>query len=93
MPRFFFDFCDGNRQTRDQEGLELENAERAKQEAMVALVQVLQFEESDDDRRSVECRVRDGVQGEIYNVSLTYNGRWASNKDQYRKLEQVRRIV
>ena len=91
LARFFFDFRDGNRQTYDREGLDLENTERAKREAMVALTQVLQLEEGENDQRHLECRVRDGAGGEVYKVVLRYNGRWASDDEQYPKFEQARR--
>ncbi len=60
MPRFFFDFRDGGcSRGFDNEGLELVDAERAKREAMVAVTQVMQLETLDNDRRVVECRVRE----------------------------------
>ncbi len=80
MPRYFFDFRDGGRERGcDSEGLELVDAERAKQEAMVAVSQVMQLEASVDDRRVVECRVRDSRGAEVYSVSLGYKGSWAGN--------------
>ena len=90
MAKFFFDFRDGSRHTCDGEGLDLEDTDCAKREAMVALAQVLQLEETADDRRHVECRVRDGSGSEVYRVSLSYNGKWADD-EQYPTFEQVRR--
>ena len=80
MPRYFFDFRDGGRERGcDSEGLELVDAEHARQEAMVAVSQVMQLEVSADDRRVVECRVRDSRGAEVYSVSLGYKGSWAGN--------------
>ena len=92
MPKFFFDFRDGARRTRDAEGLELANAESAKREAMVAVAQVLQLEESDDDRRVVECRVRDSRDNEVYRVSLAFNGAWAGDESRHPRLRSISRI-
>ncbi len=78
MPKYFFDFRDGGRDRGfDGEGLELVDADRAKREAMLAVTQVIQLEETLDDRRIVECRVRDSKGAEVYSVSLGYQGRWA----------------
>ena len=80
MPRYFFDFRDGGRERGcDSEGLELVDAEHARQEAMVAVSQVMQLEVSADDRRVVECRVRDSRGAEVYSVSLGYKGRWVGS--------------
>ena len=94
MPRYFFDFRDGGRERGfDSEGLELVNAERAKQEAMVAVSQVMQLEASADDRRVVECRVRDSRGTEVYSVSLGYKGSWAGDDKrqvQYGSISKIR---
>ncbi len=86
MPRFFFDFRDGARQTYDREGLDLASAERAKREAMIAVTQVLQLEVSEDDQRIVECRVRNDWGAAIYSVSLGYNGSWSQGEDRPTRL-------
>ena len=92
MPRFFFDFHDSGRDRgADSEGLDLENEEIARKEAMVAVLQVLQLEETDDDRRRVECRVRNDSGKEVYKVSLSLEGVWASDKIQYPKFERLQR--
>ena len=80
MPKFYFDFRVGDRQTHDSEGLELESAERAKREAMTALSQLLQLEERDDDQRVVRCHVRNDRNLEIYNVSLGFRGSWQMHR-------------
>lgn len=81
MPQFFFDFRDcGRDRGTDRDGLDLPDQDSAKKEAMTALSQVLQLEDSDDDRRCVECRVRDGMGREVYKVSLTLTGKWASGE-------------
>ncbi len=91
MPKFFFDFRDGTRLTRDAEGLDLVSAESAKREAMIAVTQVLQLEESDDDGRVVECRVRDSADMEVYSVSLAFHGAWTSSQSHYPGLRSVSR--
>ena len=92
MPKFFFDFRDGARRTRDAEGLDLANAESAKREAMVAVVQVLQLEESDDDHRVVECRVRDTADHEVYSICLAFHGEWATDERHHPRLKSISRI-
>ena len=80
MPKFYFDFRDGVRQTHDSEGLELDSAECAKREAMTALSQLLQLEERGDDHRHIECYVRDDWNIEVYSVSLRYKGTWRTQQ-------------
>ena len=92
MPKFYFDFRDGDRHTRDSEGLELASAEGAKREAMMAVSQVLQLEESDDDQRVVECRVRNDWGGAIYSVSLGFRGTWSSGEKRLAKSEPAPRF-
>ena len=92
MPKFYFDFRDGDRQTHDSEGLELASAEGAKREAMMAVSQVLQLEESNDDQRVVECRVRNDGGAAIYSVSLGYHGSWSTDKDRRAKFDSTSRF-
>ena len=92
MPQFFFDFRDGGRDRGlDREGLDLADEGSAKNEAMTAVSQVIQLETFDDDRRCIECRVRDGRGREVYKVSLTMTGKWASDEARFPKFEQARR--
>ena len=76
MPKFYFDFREGGRQTHDSEGLQLDSAECAKREAMTALSQLLQLEGRSDDHRYIECYVRNDWNVEVYSVSLSYKGTW-----------------
>ena len=92
MPKFYFDFRDGDRQTHDREGLELASPERAKREAMIAVTQVLQLEECDNDQRVVECCVRNDWGAAIYSVSLGYKGAWSLEKDGQTKLGSTSRF-
>ena len=93
MPKFFFDFRDGGCDRGfDSEGLDLIDAERAKREAMVAVTQIIQLEASGDDRRVVECRVRDSKGAEVYSISLGYQGRWAPEDKRQVECGSVSRI-
>lgn len=92
MPKFYFDFRDGSRNTHDSEGLDLESAEQAKREAMTALSQMLYLEERDDDQRVVECYVRNDWNVEVYNVSLSYKGAWSTHKERRLKFQSTSRF-
>ena len=93
LPRYFFDFRDGGRDRGfDSEGLELVNAEIAKQEAIVAVSQVMQLEATADHQRIVECRVRDSRGAEVYSVSLGYKGGWVGDGKRHVQYGSVSKI-
>ena len=48
---------------------------------MVAVTQAMQLDALDNDRRVVECRVRDSRGAEVYSVSLGYKGIWAGKEE------------
>lgn len=79
MPRFFFDIHDNEDVQRDSEGLELNDAQGARQEAVRTLTS-LGFH---DPQRNVEQRtlsvvVRDHEGFPIYSATLSFKGLWMS---------------
>ncbi len=59
MPRYFFDTRDGDRLERDDDGLDLESSEQARQEAERALADLARDVLPDGDMRELEIEVRD----------------------------------
>ena len=75
MQRFYFDFHDGDRHTQDAIGVLYATEEAAIHEALIALSQVVLFEGTKDDHRSVECDVRDATGRMIYWAELALRGK------------------
>ena len=75
MSRFFFDFDDGDRHTRDPDGLDLVDLQTAKNEAVTALSQILLFEQAKGDQRAIECHVRNEAGEQVYCLALSLQGR------------------
>jgi hypothetical protein len=70
MPRFFFDFIDGD-VALDREGTELPDISAARAEAMRILIETLR-QESTDLLRAGGCRIRvtDADEVELFRLSL-----------------------
>ncbi|GJE53421.1 hypothetical protein GOFOIKOB_6500 [Methylobacterium tardum] len=72
MPRFFFDIHDGEFQ-RDEEGLECENVEAARDRVMASLSDVAELITSGDgDNQAVTVTVRDEEGSRVYTGTLTF---------------------
>lgn len=69
--RFFFDFIDGDRATRDVDGHDLDGVEAVRAELMRALPEVLLSDPTDCDHRHVACSVRDGSGAVVYCATVT----------------------
>ncbi len=72
MQRYFFDFHDAERHTQDLIGIVYDNDEVAIKEALVALPQIMLFE---DGTRTIVCDVRNGDGQVIYVAELMLRGR------------------
>ena len=60
VPRYYFDFLDGDRAVPDTEGTELPDIEDARTEALAALGGIARDELPDGDDRRFAVTVRDG---------------------------------
>ena len=74
MPRYYFDIQDGDLQ-RDEEGLECEGVEAARDKVMASLPDVAELITSNDgDNQAVTVMVRDEEGSQIYAGTLTFAG-------------------
>jgi len=74
VPRYYFDIHDGELQ-RDEEGLECENVEAARDRVMASLPDVAELITSEDgDTQAVTVTVRDEEGSRIYTGTLTFAG-------------------
>ena len=71
MARFYFDFDDGETFTRDERGVELEDVEAAKAEAVRSLPTIAKDELPDGDRRTFVVIVRDAAGRQILTAQLS----------------------
>lgn len=77
LPRYYFDVIDGDRQTRDEEGLVLANRESARREAIASLLDLARDELPDGDHRSFLITVRDACDRYLLTVTLAVDADWA----------------
>ena len=71
MPRFFFDTHDGDHVTIDENGLQFQDIEAAKDEAKKTLPDIVRDEMPDGDRRDFVIIIRNGAGEGIFQVTLT----------------------
>ena len=77
MPRYFFDFHDGQALRRDTEGSECGDDEAVRQEARHALPLIAKDTiPQDEDKQAFTVLVRDENNATVYTATLTYAGLW-----------------
>ena len=76
MPHYFFDTDDGDRSQRDEEGLDLPDAQAARTAALEALPDMVRDTLPDGDRRSFTATVRNQHGTVLYTVTLFPAGEW-----------------
>jgi hypothetical protein len=76
MPRYFFDFQDGDQMTPDDDGTELETRQKARAAAIQLLPEVAKDELRNEEHRRFAVTVREEGQQIIYHASLTFHGKW-----------------
>jgi hypothetical protein len=59
MPRFFFDITDSGRSNQDDEGTELPDLRRAREEALATLGEIARYELPAGDQRDFQISIRD----------------------------------
>lgn len=79
MPRYFFDIDDGTRKTRDEQGLELENAEAARRAAIAVLPDLAREELPDGNQRVFICQARSTDGTVIFVATLSLIAQWVGN--------------
>ena len=72
MPRYYFDVHDGERFTRDEDGLELDDIDAARREATQTLSDISGDGLPDVDRREFVVGVRDGEGTYLLHAVLTF---------------------
>lgn len=76
MALFFFDTDDGRMSVRDSTGLELEDREAARREAIAALTLIAKDVLPNDDPHAISVTVRDDQRQAIFHASLTLVAEW-----------------
>jgi Domain of unknown function (DUF6894) len=76
MPRYFFDFTDGELNGRDQFGTKLPDVEAAAREAVSALANISKDVRKQYKDRVLALKVRDQSGETVFNVTLTLAVTW-----------------
>lgn len=71
MPRYYFDVHDGEKGTRDEDGLDLDGDDRALKEAVKALPEIARDVLPDGTQRDFVVEVRDAARGLILRAKLS----------------------
>jgi hypothetical protein len=71
MPRFYFDFYDGDYLCRDDEGAELNSVVAAKEQAIITLAEIARDETPTDDRHTFSMDIRDGSGAILFTVRVS----------------------
>ena len=75
MARYFFDAFDGKKVMRDEVGIELDNVERVRTEAVDALPDIAR-DELPDDESVFAVQARDEQGRIVFTATLTFKGEW-----------------
>nr|WP_137831268.1 hypothetical protein [Methylobacterium sp. L1A1] len=76
MQRYFFDIDDGVHNLRDDEGVILDDRERAREEAIGTLAQLANSMLPDGDNHTFKANVRDETGKLIYEATLALKSGW-----------------
>lgn len=81
MPRYFFDIHDGQALRRDAVGIECQDAEAVRREAMQGLPEIaLGTIPTDGDRQAFTVTVRNEANVTVYTATLTFAGWWMDDE-------------
>ena len=78
MARYFFDTHDGKALLRDEVGIELEDLERVRAEAIDALPDMAREELPDGNERVFAVQVRDEEGRVVFAATLTFKSEWGA---------------
>ena len=81
MPKFFLDLYDGERFTRDPYGLDLQDRQEARKEAISVLPDMAREVLPDGNRRDFTVDVRTSAGEVLYTATLSLVGRWLKGLD------------
>lgn len=81
MPRYFFDINDGEKESRDDIGYELPDAEAARRAAIEVLPDIARDVLPDGDRRDFTSSVRTEEGQTIFQAKLSLVAEWVSAND------------
>ena len=76
MPTYFFDIIDGGNVTSDQFGVDLENDDEAREQAIALLPSIARDALPDGDEHEFVATVRNEQDQVVYEASLALRGRW-----------------
>ena len=81
MPRFFFDTQDGDDFISDDDGIEFENVQEARDQAVICLPDMAKDRMPDGEVRDFVVTVRNERGRPVYEARLGLRGTWFSDND------------
>ena len=76
MARYFFDAFDGKKVMRDEVGIELDDLERVRAEAIDALPDIARDKLPDGNDRVFSVQARDREGRVVFTATLAFKGEW-----------------
>jgi hypothetical protein len=89
MPRYFFDIDDGERFTRDDQGLDCAGPEAMREAAIGVLPNIARDELPDGDRHDFTVKVRDEGGRYLFQATLSLVAEWLPGEQEPRALERM----
>ena len=84
MPRYYFDIHDGERLTRDEEGIEYEARKAVRDAAIGVLPAIVQDELPDGGECGLTVKVRDETGRYIFQATLSIKAEWFDGESEVR---------
>jgi len=76
MAKYFFDVVNGEGPMRDDEGIDLPNADAVRAEVARIAIDIAKDEIADQNAMAVTVNVRDDTNFKIFSGQLSFNTRW-----------------
>lgn len=76
MARYYFDIDDGEIETSDDDGLDLDNLNEARDRAIAVLPNIAREVLPDGDRREFVVSVRDDRGDAVFRATLSFRAEW-----------------
>ena len=80
MPRYFFDFQDDDKLSKDDEGSLIDGQETARSEAIILLSEIVKDTLPDGEHRRFVVIAREEGGQPIYRAALEFHGEWTHQR-------------
>ena len=81
MSKLYFDFEDGNRRFRDEDGIELPDIEAGRTEVLRTLAEIVKDALPKSDQQGFYASVRNASGDIVYSAKVTISGGWHEQRN------------